>query len=616
MTISAGNPKDGLSVSLAEQVRGEGCPSAGRCVEADSDAPEAGVSRRPVRRWLAVVAALVLLGLLADPIRQAETAGHSTAMRVAPTGRLFTYLDSLHAVMPRDDVQPPGSPCARAVRRPGWLAAENAKPGATGWSVPPADPDGVVGYVDSMSARCGDVVRIRLSGPGGRVHVLAYRLGWYHGAGARLVWDSPPVLVRPHTSLVSAGMPYTVTEPWPVSLEVRLTWAWQPGVYLLVPEPLHGPPGQAIPLVVRDDAGHEPLLVKLSTFTWAAYNTFGGRSLYTGRSVSGNLAAALATRSREVSLRRPLAGAGFDQMTIDALPLVPFVERLGLDVAYITDLDLDEQPSRLLQHGALVCDGHSEYWTSRMLDAATAARNAGVNLAFLGANNVYWRARLRPTPDDGPHLVVYKDFTQDPVTATHPDDATVRWQSRPLDRDESSLLGQTSAAILVRGSFVMLHTPTWLTGGFLRPGDVLPDSVGNEADAQATGRPYPPSDETMAVALLAGPRGIVRVATMNYSTTPSGAGVFAAGTTYWVCDLSDICPLFTTPPVTMHAVWLMTERLLRAFATARAGARYPSVLTPPVTAAQVLARYPDAPVGYYAADDRPDRRLGATAVTD
>jgi hypothetical protein len=410
-------------------------------------------------------------------------------------------------------------------------------------------------------------------------------------------------------------MPYTVVLDWPVTLQFLVGSSWPPGVYLLVPVPQSGPPGQAIPLVVRDDSGREPLLVKESVFTWAAYNDFGGYSLYHGRVPRRDLALRLAERSRAVDLRRPLAGDGYEQMRGYDLPLVPFVERLafrtGLDVAYTTDLDVDRQPSQLLRHAALVSGGHSEYWTGRMLDAVTAARNSGVNLAFLGANNVYWRARLTEGSGD-PKLVAYKSLANDPIVRSHPADATIRWQSPPLNRDPSSLLGQSTSAILVGGDYVLVHPPAWLVSGTgLEDGSLLLDSVGNEADAQLVGRPFPPNDQTVAAAVLAGPRsGQFRLATANYYTTQSGAGVFSAGTTDWVCDLDGSCPLFRAPPATISAVDAITANLLTVFGRARAGARYPSSATAALAPGLVTARYANLPIGYYAQN----RQVDSTVV--
>ncbi len=52
-----------------------------------------------------------------------------------------------------------------------------------------------------------------------------------------------------------------------------------------------------------------------------------------------------------VSLARPLTGAGYDQFQNMDLPVVRWVESLGIDVSYPTDVAIDAWPSGLLQHG-------------------------------------------------------------------------------------------------------------------------------------------------------------------------------------------------------------------------------------------------------------------------
>ena len=54
----------------------------------------------------------------------------------------------------------------------------------------------------------------------------------------------------------------------------------------------------------------------------------------------------------------------------------------------------DRRPDALAGARAYVSMGHDEYWTAGMRDRVEQARDAGTNLAFLGANTMYWRVRL------------------------------------------------------------------------------------------------------------------------------------------------------------------------------------------------------------------------------
>src|SRR5258708_24217595 len=97
------------------------------------------------------------------------------------------------------------------------------------------------------------------------------------------------------------------------------------------------------------------------------------------------------------------------------LPLLRFLERYGCDGAYQADSDTDAHPAGLLRHRLVVVSGHDEYQTQAQRDAFVAARAAGVNLAFMGANIGYWRVRY----EDGRRTVVeYRRAAQDPLGVT------------------------------------------------------------------------------------------------------------------------------------------------------------------------------------------------------
>ena len=93
-------------------------------------------------------------------------------------------------------------------------------------------------------------------------------------------------------------------------------------------------------------------------------------------------------------------------------PFIRFLEASGYDVTYISGLDVERNGSRLLSHRAFVAVGHDEYWSQHQRDAITAARDAGVHLAFFTGNAAYWRVRWEASPVDGvAHrtMVIYKE---------------------------------------------------------------------------------------------------------------------------------------------------------------------------------------------------------------
>jgi hypothetical protein len=502
---------------------------------------------------------------------------------------------------------------------PGWVAAENARPGSAA-GVGSDGPGAVLGYLDRGSVGCGEQVGLHVAvGPGERpkrVTVAAYRIGWYSGAGARLVWRSGVTEAGPGPVPDGRDLPHLVTPQWPPSLAVPVGPDWVPGFYLLVPQDEGGqiPAGPAIPLVVRDRTGSEPILMVASTLTWNAYDDWGGWSLYRGPGRRGPGAiATVADRARVVAVHRPLTGAGYNQLTFMDLPVVRQLERVAvnrhLDVGYTTDVAVDADPGQLSGHAELVFGGHSEYWTSRMYGGLLVAQAAGVNAVFLGANNLWWRARLEGGPPGGEpeRELVYRVGAQDPG----PGEPTVKWQSATPSRDPATVLGQSHAGIGVRGGLQLLDAPGWfLAGSGLSAGGLLPGAVGNEADGYNPKARNPLRTQVFAQGVLTGGRGPV-LTTVSYSTTGSGSAVFAAGTTDWACGGEGICADRVVPTATARAIAVLTANVLATLASPSAGHSHPPTGTPP-TLADALRQLPSAVTGTYGGaptDEVPRLRL-------
>ena len=65
-------------------------------------------------------------------------------------------------------------------------------------------------------------MRVHLAGPVGTVRLFAYRLGWYRGTGARLVWTSPRIKAhRQPAPVVTTDRMVVAPEPIPFSMSLR-----------------------------------------------------------------------------------------------------------------------------------------------------------------------------------------------------------------------------------------------------------------------------------------------------------------------------------------------------------------------------------------------------------
>jgi hypothetical protein len=452
----------------------------------------------------------------------------------------------------------------------GWLRAENTLPGTTAWRDAKRTRAGSVnGYLDRDSARCGDTVTAYLSSPGPvtGASLSAYRMGYYGGAQGRLVWQAKHIGVRPQTRAAVTGVSLLTVAPWRPTLTFRITGRWTPGYYLLVVR-APGQTASSIPLVVRADGDRAPLGFQASVLTYQAYNTFGGHSAYTD---SPREAAA----STEVSFDRPYEDGGYYSPYQYELPLVREIEKLGIDTDYFTDVDADADPAQLRRHKGVVTGGHSEYWTKRMYDGAVAARQAGVNIAFFGANAVYTAARLTGSPlGPGRRVVIRRSVAGDPPALRDPSLATVNWSAPPLNRPEAALIGEGYGYLGASGSLRVLHPASWLFAGTgVRAGQVLRNTVGGEYDQVDVNQPTtPPNVDVLAAIPIRFLSGQAGMATTTYYVASSHAGVFDAGTTYWPCVMSGDClHLGPTPPAARAVVARVTDNVLAAFAAGPAG---------------------------------------------
>ena len=100
-----------------------------------------------------------------------------------------------------------------------------------------------------------------------------------------------------------------------------------------------------------------------------------------------------------VSLDRPYDLTGAYLFLAHERNLIQLAERIGVPLAYETSMDLATDPGLLAGASALISCGHDEYWTPQERANVTAARNAGVNVAFLGANAMFMPPSLAVVTD-------------------------------------------------------------------------------------------------------------------------------------------------------------------------------------------------------------------------
>jgi hypothetical protein len=532
--------------------------------------------------------------LVVVPVRTpglpAASAGRSTGAAHLGTGL---------AIGPAVELPSPEEPAACRNTPPGWMSAESGRRGAD--LLPAIARYGVLGpvagYLDRSSARCGEAVGLHLSAwTDTPTRVQALRVGSYRGGPARVVWQHDLLVHRQSTPTAPAART-TVVASWPVTLTLRPTAQWPPGLYLLRIFRIHDPARASfVPLRVLTSGTRAPLLVISSDLTELAYNAYGGTSLYDGP--GRGLLRRASNRAYTAAVDRPLSGSGLAQVFRMEVPLARLLDHFSIGADWTTDSSVDLDPAQLAGYRGIILPGHSEYWTRAMYDALSRQVGEGTNLAVLGANELYWQARVqRDARGRLTGMTVFRDRSLDPVA----DRAltTTQWRAWPLNRDPAALTGVGRAAVGVHGDYHVVSAPPWLFRGVpLHPGGVISGAVGNETDAVEAPGGHSPADVQVILSGQAFPAGSgsgrPTLATAAYYAAPSGAGVFAAGTTYWLCGSEGTCPGPPSAAGTRDVLTRLTVNVLQAFTHPRWGRQAPSTPTAPGPGSR---RQPPAPVG-------------------
>ena len=375
--------------------------------------------------------------------------------------------------------------------------------GGTAADVRVAPDDGLVGHapsatsspaaaVEAFFARRsyarGQVAHLMLRGAGDAMRLQIMRAG-LAARGAPL-----PGLPVTHTRVVPPGARK-------VAFRVA---AWPSGLYFARLTSGSGRVGYA-PFVLRPRRlGEHRVAIVLPTSTWQAYNFRDddgdgvGDTWYADRS------------RRTIRLDRPYLDGGIPPhyRHYDAGFLRWLVLR-GHRADFLAQEDVEATSGAALAraYALVVFPGHHEYTTAREYDAVERFRDLGGNLAFLSANNFFWRVdRRRETltriaqwralgrPESRLIGVQYVDWYEG------------KWRNRPF-----RVVGASVAPWLFRGTG--LHDGRRF-GNF-----------GIEIDARTGSSPR----RTRVLAVIQHVFGRGKSAEMTYYVTSGGAKVFAAG---------------------------------------------------------------------------------------
>jgi hypothetical protein len=419
-----------------------------------------------------------------------------------------------------------------------WVKRENEYPGDFTWlKGPTTNSHSLCGYANSTSYSIGDVATFHFSATIPFVTAKLYRLGYYGGAGARLVhlFKNVPVQSQPTPSPDSFG---TVDCNWPASLTVPIDGTFLPGQYLIKLVDDSGQ-YQFVPFMIRSHRSSATYLYMSSVTTWQAYNTFGGASLY--RDEVNQVAGAGGLRAVRVSYNRPYVTAhGSADLLGLEYPLLYLCERDGLDMAYCTSIDIHSGTIQLSDHRTLLSLGHDEYYSKEMRAAVVSAISAKTNVAFLGSNYIYRRVRFEPDASGvaNRYMVNYRTMA-DPAVASNPSLTTMNWQENPYAAAPSLISGASYGGINGAGSLHVENASSWLwknTG--IRSGELIPRALYGEFNNYSRNNPQP-----ARVQVLAHSRVAEGYSDITYVDEHNRGKVFAANMGSWIPNLTNLIPV-------------------------------------------------------------------------
>jgi hypothetical protein len=336
---------------------------------------------------------------------------------------------------------------------PNAIVAENCLPGnpASEWDISGAGDSTIQGFATDISVNQGGTVNFKVSTTAAAYRLDIYRMGYYGGNGARKVasinlagpQNQVACLTDSATGLIDCGN-WTLSASWTVPANATS------GIYFARAVRTDNGGASHIFFVVRNDASHSDILFQTSDTTWHAYNDYGGRNLY-----GCNGAFNLSCRAFKVSYNRPFHTRVFEpeSWVFNAeYPMVRWLEANGYDVSYFTDVDTERNAALIRNHKVWTSNGHDEYWSAGQRASVQAARDAGVHLAFVSGNTMFWKTRWENSIDGSKTsfrtLVCYKETHANAVIdPADPPTWTGTWRdprfSPPADggKPENALLG-------------------------------------------------------------------------------------------------------------------------------------------------------------------------------
>ena len=417
------------------------------------------------------------------------------------------------------------------------IAEENSMLGAYNWKIPRGDESDTIlqGYVRPQYAKPGYTVSFHASSEldDCQFFLRIYRLGWYRGAGARQVHRSKIISVG-NNGVWSKSKGWQQKEKcgdavtgmdWPRVYQLYIPDDWLSGSYIAKFETLDGR-SYIHPFWVSTIGETTAKIAVLgAVITSQARNWWGGVSAtqVVGGGAFTSEELYYPVGSEVLSFERPY----FNSRGGDALrweyPLVRWLEKNQLDVAYHTDLELETNPELLSNYSHVITAGPMRYWTKKTESALQTYVDSGGNIVHLGS-------------EAGQHLVEMRNNND-----YH--DGQIVLQPNEQSPDIGERLENTFYSTTVSGS---RNKAPW--GGLkftTQIEEISPDLKVQDTDIEGiAGLSWDKSIKTKGLKILARNKikhrkWTYRVANSHILDSQSGGSIFNAGVSSWTWALEE-----------------------------------------------------------------------------
>ncbi len=378
------------------------------------------------------------------------------------------------------------------------VAVENALPGTRDWQLTRVRLDksggyrspAIEGYCSKQSVEAGETIEFFVSTePANSFQLEIFRMGYYGGAGARLMKTLGPLEGRPQP--VPPIGPNRVREcTWEPSASLEIPADWRSGVYLGRLTTLTGRDGsgywQSYVIFIVRDHRRADVLFQCSDNTWQAYNRWPDDfSLYThpeGAHHPGVAGSFDRPYARYPQIVEAPQSVGSGEFLLWEYPLCYWLEQHGYDVTYCSNLDMVDS-AQPLRGKVVLSVGHDEYWDLRQYESLQNAVQQGVSILFLSANTAYMVSPFTPSASGRANRIITRTASFGPMS----DEETKAYghMMGPFPSagpDEALLIGaKTTVPFNGGGDWICTRPEHWMFAGTgMRHGDAVPGLVGWE----------------------------------------------------------------------------------------------------------------------------------------